>query len=1758
MSSRITDSLHFVVGLIFISLTSFTNASSTHLVHDTISNFVHASSNSESGHFSIELQQVERNVKKPEDLDQNISKNKSSITKGEDEWWKKVQHNLVIAEYQPGTNGQGLQAPNRAHNLRTYFDSTGIRLHDRTAAGSPVLTALSLSKIGRGEKLENVPDGSVSRAGTRVEIRRPGIIEWYENSARGLEQGFTVTEKTSGQGVLVLELTVKQAKATLRGQSIELLTDAGRRLDYGKLFVEDAQGNKLSTHLEVSTPHLIRLVMNDSQAIYPLIIDPLITGMSDTILESNQADPAGFKPAVFGSNVASAGDVNGDGFDDIIVGAPGWDGGNPHEGAAFIFLGSALGIVGNSPSNAHARIESNQFGAQLGTLPATVVGDVNGDGYDDIVVGAHNYNDVLPGTTLAVDGAAFVFHGGPLGITGTDPTTANAHIHSNELGSDLGLYVSGAGDVNGDGFADIIVGVPNHGTLFPSGIPINDRSGNYGAALVFHGSLNGIRGTGFNDADAVILPYIDTGAPLPEPLGQIGSVSALGDINADGFYDIILGGNEIRLFLGSASGILASDITMAQQTILADPVLAISQSISGSGAGFLAEGVGDINGDNIPDAIASIPFRPLLPNFGPTSEGAVYVFLGTTTGLAASSGTVSSAHATFFGNQVAENLGLNIAGVGDVNGDTFNDIAFSARTFPGSLNAEGVAYILHGGLSGLNGTTLADADVRLESGQSGAATVANGTAVAVAGTGDINGDGFNDVIVGFPYYDAGQENEGAALIYHGEPSPITPNLPPIAIAGDDQALIDVDSSGAATVTLDGSLSVDPDGVIVRYQWREGETVLGTSPVLTTALSVNAIHKLVLIVTDDAGISRGDPVTVQVNSVNTTLTGFDDFSSGGFAGGIRWSGSWIISGNISLAAENLPFPAPTAPQALIGAGATMSRSTTLPVGTTGMKLKYHAKASQFSPADQVTVQVSRDGGPFTTITAFTAADSDDNYRYYDGTVGSLSWYPTTATNLSIRYVSTAATGQLFIDNIEVQAIQVPAGTPIPPAGVLPIAHAGNDIIVTDSDNNGLESVVLDGSLSTDTDGSIVSFEWFHETPLNGPQLLGTGANLLSSFDVGNHTIRLIVTDNSGASSTDTVLVTVNAGATTNLSPIANAGPDQTIIDVDGNTLEVVTFNGLASTDPDGTIVSYVWRKNGNPYNNVATFSITEPIGVHTIELTVTDDQGATSTDTVVVTIVANTAPPPSIVSLSAAPGSISGKFILSWTTNNASSASIDNGVGVVPVNGSVTVSPAVTTTYTLTATGDSGTTTSSVTINIQPPSQPPTIDSFAASPATISAGQSASLSWTTTGADSVSIDNGGGTGLLADSNTLVTPVATTSYTLTATGPGGTVTATQTVTVQESPIENLNITTFKYRTNKKEWKIAGNSSIPGPGNSMTIYVGPTVAGSPVLGTVSVDSLGNWSLKKKKTGIFPDSTGMISIQSSQGGTWEGISGVGPAPGSTLPPPSLPTVDSFSTSASIITVGDTAILSWTTSNADSISINGGVSLSANGNINVSPTTTTSYTIVATGAGGTASASVTITVNPAVPSAPAVDSFTATPATISTGGSSTLSWNTTGADSVSIDNGIGLVTANSSVIVTPSASTTYTLTATDTASGANTSSSVTVTVNNSAPAQATVAIVAPNSVNRGDSVSFSVTVTNTGSTTLSGVQLRLTLNPSGKIKDLSPGSNQMVADLLPGASATQVWSGQADKESSIAVTAETLIGGVSIATATHTLTIIK
>lgn len=196
-------------------------------------------------------------------------------------------------------------------------------------------------------------------------------------------------------------------------------------------------------------------------------------------------------------------------------------------------------------------------------------------------------------------------------------------------------------------------------------------------------------------------------------------------------------------------------------------------------------------------------------------------------------------------------------------------------------------------------------------------------------------------------------------------------------------------------------------------------------------------------------------------------------------------------------------------------------------------------------------------------------------------------------------------------------------------------------------------------------------------------------------------------------------------------------------------------------------------------------------VHTISAKARDAAGNVTTATTAVTVNNPTSgggggstPAPTIPTFVATPASITAgqTSTLSWTTTDAATLSIDNGVGTVTGTTSTVVTPPTTTTYVLTATNSNSSVTKSVTVTVTPaPPTPaaPTIPTFTATPSTITAGATSTLAWTTTDATTLSIDQGVGT--VTGTSKDVTPSATTTYTLTAANTTGSVTKSVTVTV-----------------------------------------------------------------------------------------------------------------------------------------------------------------------------------------------------------------------------------------------------------------------------------------------------------------------------------------------------------------------------------------
>lgn len=152
--------------------------------------------------------------------------------------------------------------------------------------------------------------------------------------------------------------------------------------------------------------------------------------------------------AELGYSVATAGDVNSDGFSDVIIGAPYYSAGQTEEGRAFVFFGAGAGVGGTAWT-----AESNRAGARFG-LAVSAAGDVNGDGFSDILVGC-------PDCGTSAKGFAFIWLGSASGFGPSgDPRHADWNAESEQAGADFGASVACAGDVNSDGYSDVLVGAP--------------------------------------------------------------------------------------------------------------------------------------------------------------------------------------------------------------------------------------------------------------------------------------------------------------------------------------------------------------------------------------------------------------------------------------------------------------------------------------------------------------------------------------------------------------------------------------------------------------------------------------------------------------------------------------------------------------------------------------------------------------------------------------------------------------------------------------------------------------------------------------------------------------------------------------------------------------------------------------------------------------------------------------------------------------------------------------------------------------------------------------------------------------------------------------------------------------------------------------------------------------------------------------------------------------------------------------------------
>lgn len=535
-----------------------------------------------------------------------------------------------------------------------------------------------------------------------------------------------------------------------------------------------------------------------------------------------------------GEDVAGVGDVNGDGYDDIIFSSP-----TSHyskRGHVWLYYGASTGISSNFVMMTGTN-PSMYLGRSLGSA-----GDVNGDGYNDIIVGGYGYED------SNIDGQVRVHYGSATGMTSMADWS-----YEGSNGEYAGYQVSGAGDVNGDGFDDIIF----------SGINSQKHQ-----KLVL-GSATGLSSSVNWNLANTDYPY--SGNRI---------ATKIGDMNGDGFADILAAssGSNGYIFLGSSSGPSNSyDLTVQN---------AVDENF---GERVNATTLGDINADGIDDFVIGFPnYEQYYP-----STGAVAIFYGDTF-----DNIIETSDWHVEGNVTEANMGHEVANAGDVNGDGWDDLLVSAWKYSNGHVNEGAAFLYYGNSSGLSDTPAWSAEGNQHNAYFG---------YSLSTAGDINNDGYSDIIIGAMGYDDGLSNSGRVYIYHGSSTGLSTS-PDLVINGfQAQAYMGSDVADAGDVNGDGYADI----VIGAYQFSNGEDKEGSAFVYLGSNTGIGITSKVTLDSDQSQAWFGKSVStagdINNDGYSDILIGAPKFDNGhtdegkaflymGSSNGIIDSIAWSKEGN----------------------------------------------------------------------------------------------------------------------------------------------------------------------------------------------------------------------------------------------------------------------------------------------------------------------------------------------------------------------------------------------------------------------------------------------------------------------------------------------------------------------------------------------------------------------------------------------------------------------------------------------------------------------------------------------------------------------------------------------------------------------------------------------------------------------------------------------------------------------------------------------
>ncbi|HND28415.1 MAG TPA: MopE-related protein, partial [Myxococcota bacterium] len=435
---------------------------------------------------------------------------------------------------------------------------------------------------------------------------------------------------------------------------------------------------------------------------------------SDTALATGTILYTGERVDDAAGTVAVVGDVNGDGYDDMFVGAPYNDDGGQDMGTSYLIKGSANPRSG-SLGSAVQFMNTYAAGGLYSGLAVAAAGDFNQDGYDDMLMGGDDqYTFLIRGSASPTSGY----------------TTTALRWAASDNSSQLGDALSGGGDVNGDGYPDFLVG----------GWAGDTSSPNAGSVYVIPGSSSTASSNNLSSYT------VYSGENQNDYLGY--SVANAWDVDADGYDDMLLGapGNADGASSGGAAYLMFGGSSLSSSTVAGQ--VQYWGTTYRDQAAYVA-GPGDINGDGYADMLIGAPGG----DAGATDGGTVFLIYGS---ASPSSHALTSYDGRIVGDTANLAIGSSLAAAGDVNSDGFPDVIVGAN-----YSNTGGAYLVLG-RTNLGTLTTSNADARYTGEQSGDVAGAY-----VGGGGDVDADGYDDLLIGAPGNDDAGSSAGTVYLVRG-------------------------------------------------------------------------------------------------------------------------------------------------------------------------------------------------------------------------------------------------------------------------------------------------------------------------------------------------------------------------------------------------------------------------------------------------------------------------------------------------------------------------------------------------------------------------------------------------------------------------------------------------------------------------------------------------------------------------------------------------------------------------------------------------------------------------------------------------------------------------------------------------------------------------------------------------------------------------------------------------------------------------------